>query len=209
MKILLITIVLIVSSASHGYVCENDASYDIDARSDMIDDVVDVWNMKYADDGVLSDNRQDSFMEYAGYVVDSVLWYQCNSANIGGNIPIGVNAHIMVATIITFESAARSKAIGNRNEIGLMQIMPMSPAMAGYDANYVANRPGLNVRLGVRWLAYSIYRCGGNIKDPNDWIGPLSFYSLSRMVNGKCMKLKMAKRRLKMYLEYIGRIDRE
>jgi hypothetical protein len=180
---------------------------------EMVSEVVSLWEMFFDDDNAPPrDWRRRNFQKYAEYLVQAVLMYQEVPTDIGGKLPKDRNTHLVAAQIVTMESSMRPGVVGVRGEVGLMQVMPRGPAMAGYSTSRVKKTPEIGIRLGVRWLAYSVGKCVGDVDEwsDDDWLGPLSFYSGgSRAVrkNGTCCVFGIAKRRLEDVLNYRKRID--
>lgn len=182
---------------------------------EMIRDTVAVWEIFFADDRAPKhDRRREQFSRYALALVESVVTYQEKPTSIGGILPIHRTTHVVAAQIVTKESSLFSDVVGSRGEVGLMQLMPRGPAIAGYRPKRIRKDPELGIRLGVRWLAYSVGRCNPKKKIENwkdeDWLGPLSFYSGGARAlrkNGTCKIFGIARKRLKKALEYRQRID--
>lgn len=182
-------------------------------RDEKIADVVSLWEMFFDDDNAPpSDWRRKNFEKYAYYLVNAVQMYQDGPTDIGGQLPKDRSTHLIAAQIVTKESALRSKVVGRLGEVGLMQVMPRGPTIAGHRPQRVRRDPELGIRLGVRWLAYSVGRCGGDLDEwsDDDWLGPMSFYSAGGKVrrrNGSCKVLDIARERFKKTLNYRQRMD--
>ena len=187
-------------------------------REQQINEVVALWGM-FLDDGGANpgDSRRGSFEEYAGYLADVVSTYQESPTDIGGQIPKHENAYLLIATRITKESSIRPDVVGLKGEVGLLQVMPGGPVMAGYSAKQVRHSPRLGLVLGVRWLAYATTQCGSKQDLFNlgwtdyDWLGPLSFYAggmKARRKNGTCASFDAAKKIVARTLLYRSRINR-
>jgi len=182
-------------------------------REIMIEEVIEVWQMFFDDQGASpDDSRRERFPEFAENVVDAVLYYQENPTDIGGQLPKDGKAHIMVATMITLESSVRANITSKSKlkEVGLMQIH--GEALNGIARSAVINNPKLGVMLGVRWLAHNIYVC----KYPTDkwkdwhWARSLSFYGAGApkgLKNGKCRSLRFGTRRIRLTNFYKARLD--
>lgn len=180
---------------------------------EMVSEVVKAWEFFFDDDNAPPrDWRRNNFEQYAYYLVQAVLMYEEIETDIGGKLPKNRNTHIVAAQIVTRESALRPRVVGVRGEVGLMQVMPRGPTIAGHRPATVRKTPELGIRLGVRWLAFSVGRCSRDLEDwsDDDWLGPLSFYSAGGKVrrrNGTCKVLDIGRRRLKKALSYRKRID--
>ena len=174
-------------------------------------DVVDLWTL-YLNDGNARDNdrRRERIKEYAGYLVDSVLYYQNNQVN-GHYLPKKRSTHLIVATNVVFESAIYSDVISKKGAVGLMQVMPRTPAINGYRSKKVQNDPKLGIDLGVRWLTHCMSECANVDADNwNDdyWKEVISVYVAgSKAKKGKkCKVLKVAKLRYNKMMKYKKRI---
>lgn len=176
-------------------------------------EVVELWEMFFDDDHAPRyDRRRRDFKNFARFLVKAVDKYQGSPADIGGQLPVDRNTHLVAAQIITRESSITVNVVGRRGEVGLMQVMPRGPAIAGYNPKEVRKDPELGIRLGVRWLAHSVGQCQKDIDnwEDKDWLGPLSFYSSGPQAirkNGRCKIFKFAQERLRKTLLYRKRID--
>jgi len=186
-------------------------------RDVMIDEITMVWEMFFEDGGAsATDPRRLRFHEFAGYLADAVLMYQRNPTEIGGQLPVHKNVHILLAVKITKESSVTHDVVGPQSEVGLLQIHGV--ALAGYDPEIVKHNPKLGLMLGVRWLASRVPKCPlRRIKgddrgwDDYDWLGPLSVYAGGGKAisarTGKCYAFDIAKERVDLTRLYRMRID--
>ena len=225
--------------AEHGIVCEElswGAKVEIEENMDnpikhedipeyeqdpdrMVWEVVNLWEMFFDDDDApAGDPRRDRFEEFAGYLVDAVLMYQNEPTDLGGQLPKHRNVHLLIAERVTRESSVTHNVVGPGGEVGLLQLMPGGPAMAGYSPEKVKNNPKLGLLLGTRWLAAQIPECkdDGNLYefgwDDWDWLGPLSVYmggDKAKRKNGTCAGFKAAKTSIRKTILYRTRIDHD
>lgn len=191
---------------------------DLMTRGVMIEENVMLWDMFFDDDGAkATDVRRGRFREYAEYVADAVLMYQ-GDTDIKGKIPKHRNVHLLVGTMMTIESSVTFDVVGPapRFEVGMLQLH--GRALAGFKRDKVKKNPQLGVLLGVRWLAAQIPVCYPDGTDQEtwtdeSWLGPLSVYQAGEKVavakNGKCHRLSVAKKRVRLTKMYRARIDHE
>jgi hypothetical protein len=184
----------------------------------MTSEIVQVWTMFYEDEMAPADDpRRQYFEEYAGYLADYILMYEQIPTDIGGQLPVSNDTHILLATLITKESSVTADVVGPapRFEVGLMQLHGV--ALAGYDPEVVRNNPKVGVMLGVRWFAYQTSLCKPTrIPSDNDgwrledWIGPISAYAGGpNAINkrtGKCYSFGLAKDRVALTRLYKTRL---
>jgi hypothetical protein len=91
---------------------------------------------------------------------------------------------LQVATIMTYESSWRKKAVGDRGELGLMQTMPKH--FKQFD---LTTRDG-QIAAGVSFWKQSLDACGGDIEQAFNYYG----------TGGRCKPVyKFAKRRHRHY----------
>jgi hypothetical protein len=187
------------------------------SKERQVEEVVALWEMFFDDDNANpKDARRRKFRDYAEHLVDYMIMYQDAPTDIGGQLPKHENTHLLIAARAAKESSLYSTAKGTRGEVGLMQVMPGGPAMAGYSAKQVMRSPRLGLQLGIRWLAYCVGQCKSNsfIDEPwsdSDWAGPVSHYTSKaknvKRANGTCKHFKAAKKLVERTLMYRTRID--
>ncbi len=184
------------------------------AREEKINEVVMLWKLFFEDEKVhRKDLRRKRFQEFAEYVVDAVEMYQNNPTDIGGQLPKDKNAHLIIATMITKESSITYNVVGKikkLREVGLLQVH--GKALSGYRRKTVKNNPKLGVLLGVRWLAAQVPQCKQSLSSwsIDDWAYPVSLYgggAQRAIKNGKCIRFKSAKDRIRLTKLYRSRID--
>lgn len=185
-------------------------------RDRMIEEVVLAWNI-FLDDGYASknDHRRKCLREYADYLVDTVVMYQKEPTDIGGQLPLHGDAHLIIANRVSKESSIYPDVVGKKGEVGLMQVMPGGPAIAGYDPQKVKDNPKLGLLLGIRWLASRIPKCKRTDAldlgwSEYDWLGPLTLYVAgpkAKRKDGTCKIYGSARKLVKKTLIYRTRID--
>ena len=119
-------------------------------------------------------------------------WVTRECRNMSRPIP---NAQLCPATMMALafrESSWKPKAIGDRGEIGLFQIMPYSPAIAEVPVR-LAQDPEVNTALAARWISVAVQTCtrSGWRRDPNFAERVLSSYG-----GAGCVKTPGARRAL-------------
>jgi hypothetical protein len=189
-------------------------------REEMVQEIIALWNAFFKKDNApANDFRRDTFETYAEYLTDTIITFQNQPTDIGGQLPRHPNTHLLIATMVTLESSVTFDAVGKKNEgeSGLLQIH--GKAREGIDYIEIRRRPKLGLFLGVRWLASRIPECypnGINDEDWTDehWLGPLSLYAAGQRgyrKNGTCKHLKVSKKRIrltKMYATWVkGSMD--
>lgn len=199
-----------------------DASLVIDrpeseqSKEDMVEEVVMLWEIFFEDAGTRkTDKRRDRFTEFAEYIVDYVVMFQDAPTDIGGQLPRHKNVHLLIATMVTFESSITPNLVGKKGEVGLMQIMPNGPAIAGYNPVLVQNNPKLGLFLGIRFLASVTQSCKRvNLLNEEwgdyDWLGPLSLYGgggKAKNKDGTCKAYTVSRERIDRTVMYRARID--
>jgi hypothetical protein len=186
------------------------------SSEDMVEEVVALWELFFEDDGAgAHDPRRKDFYRFAEYLVDAVVLYQDVPTDIGGKLPRHKNVHLLFATMVTMESSVDHDVVGKLGEVGLLQIMPKGPAIAGYAPEEVQHSPRLGLWLGIRWLASRVDKCRtGNIEgwawDDYNWLGPLSLYAAgwkAKKKDGTCAIYGVARKRVNRTLLYRSRID--
>lgn len=198
----------------HAPVPEADMPEYIGSRDEIVNEIVLYWQIFFEDeDAPMLDKRRARFEWYANLVYDAVRYYQEHETDIGGRLPRCRGAFQLAASIVTFESSVNHTVVGSepRLEVGLFQVH--GRALAGYKRDAVRKNAWLGVRLGVRWLASRIPMCyPDGINDAawndGDWMGPMSVYAAgdNGMWNGKCLKLRVARKRIDRMIEYRERI---
>jgi len=182
---------------------------ELSERDKKINEVVALWNMFYDDQGVRAHKRRAKFPEYASYLVDAVEMYENTPTDIGGQLPTNVDNHLIVATMAALETSVKPEVIGySRGEVGLLQIHGKG-ALAGHTKQEVIKNPKLGLILGVRWLAYHTQFCDQK-SNIDGWAKPLSLYGAGlkggRHENGKCKKIGVARKRVRLAKFYRTRI---
>ena len=188
-------------------------------RDIMVSETVQVWTMFYEDEMAPADDpRRQYFQEYAEYLADYILMYENAPTDIGGQLPISKDTHVLLATMITKESSVTADVVGKMGEVGLMQLHGV--ALAGYDPQVVRNNPKVGVMLGVRWFAYQASLCKPTrIPSDNDgwrlddWLGPVSSYAggpnAINKKTGKCYSFQLARDRVALTRLYKTRLVSE
>jgi hypothetical protein len=187
-------------------------------RELMVQETIMLWTM-FLDDGFArkNDSRRMLLQEYAEALVDTVILYQDTPTDIGGQLPRHRNVHLLIAARVAKESSLRHDVVGAKGEVGLLQVMPNGPAIAGYQPEQVRMRPKLGLILGIRWLASRVPKCKrADVLDMGwddyDWVGPLSRYIGGPKMgkpDGTCKSYKPAKDLVSQVLIYRTRIDHE
>jgi len=186
-----------------------EEAIEVTEREQKIQEVVALWNMFYDDQGVKWNKRRAKFPEYAGYLVDAVKMYEDNPTDIGGQLPANTDNHLIVATMVTLESAVKPEVVGFlKGEVGLLQIHGRA-ALAGHTKKEVKNNPKLGLILGVRWLAYHTQFCDQK-SGLDNWKQSLSLYGAGlrggRRADGSCKEIRVARKRVRLAKFYRTRI---
>ncbi len=197
---------------------EDRAEYEYDYNL-MIAEIEELWTMFFDDDNAKDrDKRRDRFNDHATDLADAVVMYQDAPTDIGGQLPMHENVHLLMAWMVAKESSITYDAVGDKGEVGLMQIMPNNrKALAGYSPDQVQHNPKLGLLLGVRWMAAMIEECPDtDVFDvgwsDHSWLGPLSVYAGGPNAirkNGTCKVFKTARERIARVLMYRSRIEQE
>jgi hypothetical protein len=183
------------------------------SRQDMIDEIVEMWNLWADDEKVYRRGhpQRKKFPKYAKYIVDAVRLYQVKETGIGGKLPMGRNTHLVVAAMAIHETSVRHWIIGwKKGEVGLLQIHGEGPLLR-HSSEKVRRTPRLGIKLGVRWLAYHTQFCTPNPTDDLDqWAEVLSLYGAGikrgKKSDGTCRRMMSAKKRVNTTKKYIERI---
>jgi len=211
-KILLFLICLCVSLPASAQNCTKDTCTIPMSKEQMISEVVTMWNM-WLDDNNLSKNepRRKRFPMYAKHLVNAVKLYQSKELIVGGQLPKGNNVHLIIASMVMYETAIRHWILGwKKNEVGLLQIHGKE-ALMRHNPKKVRYNPRLGIKLGVRWLAYHTQFCIPNPTDNIDqWAKVLSLYSAGvrrgRNKDGTCKRIRVARDRVDTAKVYAKRI---
>jgi len=184
-------------------------------RESMEDEVVSLWKIYLEDNKASSkDGRWDVLDEFAHSLVKYVRKFQTEGIKRGKKIirlPEHENTHLLLATMVTFETALYHEAVGPIGEVGLLQTHGV--ALNGFKPAHVQRNPDLGLMLGVRWLTLQVPHCDKSTDSKwcdDDWLGPLSIYvgGLRKAKrNGRCLKFKVSKRRVEYTKYYRNRID--
>lgn len=184
-------------------------------RQEMKDEVVSLWKIYLEDhDASSKDERWDVLDEYANSLVKYVRKFQTEGVKKGKEIvrlPEHENVHLLLATMVTFETALYHELVGPIGEVGLLQTHGV--ALNGFKSAAVQRNPDLSLMLGVRWLTLQLPYCERPSDDEwcdDDWLGPLSIYAgglRKAKRNGKCLKFKVSKKRVEYTKYYRDRID--
>lgn len=184
-------------------------------REKMEDEVIDLWTMYLEDrDTSSKDSRWTDMHGLASSLVRYVRKYQTEGVMHMKEkvyLPEHENVHLLIATMVTFESALWPEVVGSMGEVGLLQVHGV--ALNGFKPEDVKRNPDLGLKLGIRWLTKQIPYCNvprGDQWTDDDWLGPLSIYGggVNRAKkNGKCLNFKVSKRRIEYTKLYRDRIN--
>lgn len=184
-------------------------------RQEMEDEVISLWRIYLEDhDTGSKDKRWDVLDQFAHSLIKYVRKFQTEGVKKGKEIirlPEHENVHLLLATMVIFETALYHEAVGPIGEVGLLQTHGV--ALNGFKPAYVQRNPDLGLMLGVRWLTLQLPHCERPSDSEwcdDDWLGPLSVYAgglKKAKRNGKCLKFKVSKKRVEYTKYYRDRID--
>jgi soluble lytic murein transglycosylase-like protein len=163
--------------------------------------------------------RTKHLRQYAKYIIKWVDYYENNEGKFGGRLPPYKDNHLLVATMIRYETGINPNKVGKLGEVGLMQVWgdamtekkPLNRIEYKKLKKEVINNPELGIRLGIQWLAYSTTRCRPpKVWNATGWLKSLTQYGGgSKAGSGsKCKIYRFARKRIRKVMKYRRKIDK-
>jgi hypothetical protein len=130
-------------------------------------------------------------------------------------LPLGKDAHLVVASMATYETKVNPDKVGKAGEIGILQCHPKwclvdDPELRrlprGKRMKKAKADPELNVELAVKHFTKAYGFCGISIRKDEDWVRPVSYYASGRLERGCCVRLLAGTRKVKRMQHYRARL---
>jgi len=193
----------------------------------MQQEIVTMWNTWYQEQDTWTQNKlkenKKNWPRLAEELAKSVKRYQHKSVQVYNwknrrtRLPIGKDAHLMVAMMAIFETKVRNNMVGELGEIGILQCHPrwclvrndeLNQLPINVRKNYAKEHPRLNLDAAVNHLTVSYGICNKKIRKLNDWTYTVALYGAgtSALKNGQCVERNFAKIRVQQMQSYRKKI---
>lgn len=132
-------------------------------------------------------------------------------------LPLGKDAHLIAGSMAISETKVNPELVGKAGEIGILQCHPkwclvddpeLRKLPRGKRMKRAQKEPELNIELAVKHFTRSYKFCGIDIREDEDWIEPVSYYSSGRLdkKKGQCVRLLTGVRKVKRMQRYRARL---